>query len=72
MSVEYKIIFLYFKKSCTYIEISDILDLDIKFIAKVVAVELCEIERQSLNMLYYTPIEYSDKVKLNQICKNDL
>ena len=72
MSIEYKIIFLYFRRLCTYQEISEILELDIRFVAEVVAVELCETKRQSLNFIYYIPLEHSGKVKLNQFHKDDL
>jgi hypothetical protein len=72
MSIEYKIIFLYFKKYCTLKEISDILNLNVRFVAETISVELCETKRQSLNMVYYTPREYSGKVKLNQHKKDDL
>jgi hypothetical protein len=71
MSIEFKIIFLYFKKYCTYKEISEVLDVDLKFVVDTIVVEQCEIKRQSLNMIYYTPREYSGKVRLNQIYRDD-
>lgn len=72
MSIEYKIIFLYFKKDCTYQEISEVLGVEIKFVAETVAVELCETKRQSLNFIYYEPIQYAGKVKLNKFPSYDL
>ena len=72
MSIEYKIVFLYFKKYCTFKDISEVLDVDVKFVAEIIAVELSETKRQSLNMIYYTPKEYSGKVKLNHFYKDDL
>lgn len=72
MSIEYKILFLYFKKYLTYKEISETLGVEIRFVAETIAVELCETKRQSLNLIYYTPREYSGKVKLNQIPKDEL
>jgi len=72
MSIQYKIIFLHFKKYCTFKDISEILNVDIRFVAETIAVELSETKKQSLNMIYYTPREYSGKVKLNQTKKDEL
>lgn len=71
MSVAYKIIFLHFKKNCTYSEISDILDVDVKLIAKVIAVELCENERLLFDGIFDTKLIYSGKVKLKKDKKDD-
>jgi hypothetical protein len=72
MSIEYKIIFLYFKRYCTYKEIAEVLDVDLKFVVDTIAIEQSEVMRQSLNLVYYTPREYSGKVKLNQLRKDEL
>jgi hypothetical protein len=53
MSTEYKILYLFFKKNCTYYEISVILDVPMLYASKIVAVELCEIKRQEMDLISF-------------------
>jgi DNA-directed RNA polymerase specialized sigma subunit len=61
-SNEYKILFLYFKKQCTFKEISELLNTPILTVSKVVAVEITEIKKQHEQSCFYYE---SGKVKLN-------
>ncbi len=67
MDTEYKILYLFFKKQCTYAEISMILDVPIIFASKIVAVELCEIKRQKMDLLFFDEDKEQNgcKVKFN-------
>ena len=58
---EYKMIFLFYKKGCTYNEISELLNIPLLIVSQTIAVEQCEIKKQ----IFQSSAKNNGKVKLN-------
>ena len=60
---EYKILFLFYKKKCTFVEIAELLNITLNTVSQVIAIEQVEIKKQRFDETH-EPLK-TGKVKLN-------